>query len=79
MALKERFCTKPGGRASLAVHSFAVSLRRRVYRPRVGRFDSRQTIDFILPARRNCIFYIGSCKFGEGPETELGYTLISEL
>jgi hypothetical protein len=79
MALKERFCTKPGGRASLEVHSFAVSLRRHSYRPRVSRLDFRQNIDVILPARRISNFYIGSYKFGEGPETVLEYTLISEL
>jgi hypothetical protein len=79
MAIKERFCTKPGGRASLEVHSFAVSLRRRIYRPRVSRVDFRETIDIILPARRSCIFYVGSSKIGEDPETVLEYSLIPKL
>jgi hypothetical protein len=61
------------------MHSSAASLRRRIYRSRNGRFDFRQNIDIILSDRRISIFYIGSYKFGEGPETSLEYTLIPEL
>jgi hypothetical protein len=63
----------------MEMHSFAVSLRRHIYRSRVSRFDFRENIDIILPARRSCIFYIGSYKFGEGTETVSEYTLIPEL
>jgi hypothetical protein len=79
MALIERFHTQPGGEASMEMHSFAVSLRRHIYRSRVSRFDFRENIDIILPARRSSIFYIGSYKFGEGTETVSEYTLIPEL